>query len=178
MPAFRPIRRARSDEFEALAALERAAFTIHGTAFYPLADIECALEHFEGLQRRLIEEGHYFVIETETGTLAASGGWSRSELEYLQASPAPDRGKTGVVRCVFVAPPFAGLGLARDVMRHVEVDAMSTGMAQLTLTASKTAEALYRKAGYSADTPLYIRLPNGSDLPLFPMRKQLGLSEV
>jgi GNAT superfamily N-acetyltransferase len=168
------VRQATPLDYEALTRLERQAFTELGSAFYALQDIECALEHFEGLSLRLIEEGHYFVMTDFQENLIAGGGWSRAELEYI-ASAAGDHGKndTGVVRCVYVSPQHARRGLAQKVLRFLETDALSAGVRRLTLTASKTAEALYLRAGYTPDPYYDVRLPNGRILLLRPMQKNL-----
>lgn len=168
------IRRATAADYPALSNLERRAFTELGSAFYPLQDIECALDHFEGLNLRLIEEGHYFVLTDSEQHLLAAGGWSRGELEYIKSEQSTyGENGTGVVRCVYVSPQYARRGLAQKVLRRIETDALSVGLHWLTLTASKTAEALYLRAGYTPSPYWDVRLPNGHILPLRPMKKNL-----
>jgi len=55
----------------------------------------------------------------------------------------------------------------------IETNARSAGLRALTLTASKTAEALYLRAGYAPGPYHDVRLPNGHDLPLRPMKRIL-----
>lgn len=173
-PSGHLIRQATYSDYRALTYLERQAFTELGSAFYPLQDIECALEHFEGLSVRLIEEVYYFVLTDSQENLLAGGGWSRGELEYMTSEAGGQReSDTGVVRCVYVSPKHACRGLAQKVLRRIETDALSAGLRRLTLTASKTAEALYLRAGYSPDPYCDAHLPNGHILPLRPMKKNL-----
>ncbi len=173
-PSGHEIRRATPADYSALRHLERRAFTELGSAFYPLPDIECALDHFEGMSLRLIEEGHYFVLTDLQENLLAGGGWSRGELDYIRPEvSAHGENDSGVVRCVYVAPQYARRGLGQKIMRRIEADALSAGLRQLTLTASKTAEMLYLRAGYTPGSYCDVRLPNGHILPLRPMTKSL-----
>ncbi|MGB8817410.1 MAG: GNAT family N-acetyltransferase [Rhizobiaceae bacterium] len=173
-PLCHQIRKAAPPDYQALSRIERRAFIELGSAFYPLEDIKCALDHFEGLSLSLIEEGHYFVLTDTEGNILAGGGWSRGELEYMPVEGGA-RGEdlTGVVRCVYVCPEHARRGLAQEVLRCIETDALAAGISQLTLTASKTAEALYARAGYALGPYCNVFLPNGHDLPLRQMRKNL-----
>jgi GNAT superfamily N-acetyltransferase len=173
-PLCHQIRQATPEDYFALSHIERRAFIELGSAFYPLEDIKCALEHFEGLSLSLIEEGHYFVLTDTEGNILAGGGWSRGELEYIPVEDSA-RGKnlTGVIRCVYVCPKHARRGLAQKVLHCIESDALAAGLSQLTLTASKTAEALYVRAGYVLGAYRNVFLPNGHDLSLRQMKKTL-----
>src|SRR5829696_5257767 len=50
--------------------------------YYTPAQIESALTHVFGPDTRLIDDGTYFVIETDAGELVAAGGWSRRRTLY------------------------------------------------------------------------------------------------
>ena len=169
-PSGHRIRQATTGDFPALMDLERRSFTELGPAFYPLEDIECALDHFQGLSLQL----HYFVLTGNQENLLAAGGWSRGEIEYIMAENNMDgEPYSAVVRCLYVCPQHARRGLAQKVLRWIESDALSKGMRSLTLTASKTAEALYLRAGYEPAPYCNVPLPNGHVLPLRPMKKKL-----
>ena len=174
LPLCHHIRQATTSDYEALVDLERRAFIELGAAFYPLEDIECALNHFEGLSLSLIKEGHYFVLTDVQERILAAGGWTLSELEYIPSGNDVSAGQAGVVRCIYVAPQYARMGFAQKMLHCIEMDARSVDICQLTLTASKTAEALYLRAGYLPGPYHNVRLPNGHDLPLRSMKKTLA----
>jgi GNAT superfamily N-acetyltransferase len=171
-------RRATLADLSELRALERAAFTQIGSRFYPLADIEVALDTLEGLTAALIEQGRYFVLQQGAGPILASGGWSRAvpdyQARYASCAQAPGRtGGEATVRCVYVRPDHERRGFASRIVRWVEADARSHGIHTLRLSSSRTALSLYRALGYSEVADHAIQLHNGRSIALTEMRKAL-----
>jgi GNAT superfamily N-acetyltransferase len=166
-------------DFRELSALERAAFTRIGSRFYPLEDIEVALDTLDGLTPALIEEEHYFVLVRTGGSIIASGGWSRAAPDYGAHYAAPDApsrvpGAEAIVRCVYVHPDHERRGHAKRIMQRIEEDALSHDVGRLSLTSSRTALPLYRSLGYAEGPVHTVRLPNGRGLDLQDMHKALA----
>lgn len=59
-----------------------------GAAFYDERQNAGFVEHVAILDRQLVEDGTYFVVE-EQGELAACGGWSRRDKLFTGNDPAP-----------------------------------------------------------------------------------------
>ena len=70
------IRRARPGDIVALTELIRASVSELQKADYSREQLDGALGSVFGVDRTLIEDGTYFVVESE-GALAGCGGWSR-----------------------------------------------------------------------------------------------------
>lgn len=77
-----------------------------------------------------------------------------------------------------IACEIAASRLPPALLSALEKDARLCGIRQLTLTASKTAEKLYRRAGYLAEPYKDVHLPNGGIMSLCPMKKELVVAKV
>lgn len=58
---------------------------------------------------------------------------------------------SGYIDMFFVAPAFAGRGVARALMAHVEASAERRGITALFADVSLTAEPFFRKAGFTVE---------------------------
>lgn len=131
-----------------------------------------------GLDTQLIEDGTYFVVESD-GQVAGCGGWSRRatlyggdqtpgrSLAYLD--PARDPAK---VRAMYTHPTFARQGIGRLILSLCETAAKSEGFVNVELMATKSGEPLYLACGY---VPIEQILDDrgGVPVPLIRMRKTL-----
>ncbi len=88
-----------------------------------------------------------FLVGYLTGRPVASAAWRRLTPERA-GSPIP----TGELKRVYVSPGHRGRGVARTMMRAVELDAAAAGIGRLVLETGPmqpAAVALYRGLGYS-----------------------------
>lgn len=88
--------------------------------------------------------GSFFVGYVE-GRPVATGAWRRTDVEALGAR------RTAEVKRMYVAPPARGLGLARVMLAHLELDAQAHGAEALVLETGlrqPEAMALYESSGY------------------------------
>ncbi|NRP88480.1 hypothetical protein GFPCMMHI_04402 [Ensifer adhaerens] len=171
-------RLATSADFSELTILERSAFTRIGSRFYPLADVEIALDTLQGLTLSLIQEGHYFVLVNKENAILASGGWSRAVPDYRShySDPNPDKPmleNLATVRCVYVHPDHERRGYAKKIMQRIEKDARNHNVSGLALSSSRTALALYRSLDYIGGAVHMVNLPNGRGIELHEMYKTL-----
>lgn len=135
-----------------------------------------------GLDRQLIADGTYFVVE-EDGPggrqVAGCGGWSRRATLYggdhtpgrdaalLDPATEPAR-----VRAMYTNPAFARRGVGRLILRLCEEAARAEGFTRLELMATLSGQPLYAAAGF---TPIDEILDDrgGAAVPLVRMSKAI-----
>lgn len=131
-----------------------------------------------GLDTQLIEDGTYFIVESE-GKVAGCGGWSRRATLYggdqtpgrntAYLDPIRDPAK---VRAMYTHPAYARQGIGRLILSLCESAAKSEGFSKVELMATKSGEPLYLACGY---LPIEQILDDrgGTPVPLIRMEKQL-----
>lgn len=140
-----------------------------------LTPAQIAASHgFMGLDKRLIEDGTYFIIERD-GALAGCGGWSRRETPYghdtthgrndrlLDPATEPAR-----IRAMYTHPDHARQGVGSLILRLCEDAARAEGFAMLELSSTLAGAPLYRAGGFHD----VVRFED-SGVPLITMRKIL-----
>ena len=108
-----------------------------------------------GLDRQLIEDGTYFVVEDAGGRVAGSGGWSRRNTLYggdhspgrdaALLDPASDAAR---VRAMYTAPAFARRGVGRMILAACEAAAAEEGFRRVELAGTMSGQPLYAACGY------------------------------
>ena len=179
------IRPARLHDVPAIEALIEASARTLQAGDYDADQIERSLRLVFGVDRQLIADGTYFVIEQDVasggGGLAACGGWSyRATLfgadaihsrDDAQLDPKVDAAK---IRAFFVAPAWARRGLATRLLTHCEAEAAARGFTRLELGATLTGAPLYARWGYVPVERLETPLADGFSLPIVRMAKTLN----
>ena len=115
-----------------------------------------ALGTIFGVDRQMIADGTYFVIEME-GRMVACGGWSRRKTPFggdhgpckddSVLDPATDAAR---IRAFFVHPDFARRGLGTRLLQSCESGARAAGLRRVELTSTLTGVALYAARGFIA----------------------------
>jgi GNAT superfamily N-acetyltransferase len=107
-----------------------------------------------GLDTQLIDDGTYFVIESD-GAVAGCGGWSRRATMYGgDASPGRDAAlldparEPARVRAMYTHPGFTRRGIGRLILSLCEDAARREGFRRVELVATAAGEPLYRACGY------------------------------
>lgn len=165
-----------------LPALERlidASVRALSAGYYTPAQVESGLRFVFGPDTQLIDDGTYFVVETDGG-LAAAGGWSHRRTLYGgdQSKQGPDpeldpATEPARIRAFFVHPSHARRGLARMIHDRCVGDARAQGFRELELMATLPGEPLYLALGFAPLEREAPRLPDGERLPMVRMRKRL-----
>ncbi len=147
------------------------------TTTYTPTQIEAALGPVFGVDRQLIRDGTYFVVETE-GNLIACGGWSRRKAvfggdrerpgEDFALDPLRDAAR---VRAFFVHPNWARRGLGRLILTHCETALRQAGFRRAVLVATLSGEPLYAACGYTVKERYTVPLADGLELPVVQMEK-------
>ena len=135
-----------------------------------------------GLDRTLIADGTYFLIhDTETGRLAASGGWSRRSTLYggdhstdkrNDALLRPDT-DAARIRAMYTHPDFTRRGLGRMILSLCETAARAEGFTRLEMGATLAGVPLYEACGYKVIEPTIGAETDGVAVPVIRMGKNL-----
>ena len=129
-----------------------------------------------GLDRQLIADGIYFVVESQ-GRVAGCGGWSRRATLYggdhtpgrdaTMLDPAIDAAR---VRAMYTHPAFARRGVGVLILQLCEAAAKAEGFRRLELMATLSGRPLYLRAGFE-DIETIEDSRGGAPVPLVRMGK-------
>jgi GNAT superfamily N-acetyltransferase len=173
------LRRATHEDVPHLMPLiERSVLTLQA-ADYSSSQLNAALGSVYGVDMALIEDGTYYVVVSGEGNIIGCGGWSqRATLFGVHQLVRDDSAlRPGIdaarIRAFFIDPDWARQGIARAILGACEAAALAKGFTSLSLAATLTGIAFYRRQGFLDmrlfDTPL----PNGEGMTLMAMEKSL-----
>lgn len=177
-PAFQ-LRLATAGDIPALEELIPLSVRGLQSPWYTPAQMEAALGPVFGVDRHLIADGTYFVIEAE-GRVVGCGGWSRRKAvfggdrdrvgqdEYLD--PAQEAAR---VRAFFVHPDWARRGLGSMLLQACEEALTAAGFRDIVMVATLAGEPLYAAHGYTVAERYEVPLVGGLTLPVVRMIKSL-----
>jgi GNAT superfamily N-acetyltransferase len=170
-------RLADAGDIPALEAVMAAAIAELQRGF--LSDDQIAASRtIMGLDRQLIADGTYFVVETD-GRIAGCGGWSRRATLYggdhtpgrdaalLDPATEPAR-----VRAMYTHPDFARRGVGALILELCEDAARAEGFTRLELMATMSGRPLYARAGY-VEIEHIVDDRGGAPVPLVRMGKSI-----
>jgi N-acetylglutamate synthase-like GNAT family acetyltransferase len=150
-----------------------------GVADYTAEQIEGALRAAFGVDTQLIQDGTYFVVESE-GTIVGCGGWSRRRTlfggdQHAERNPAEldPHLEAGRIRAFFVEPKHARRGIGTTILKQCEADALASGFSRMELMATLTGVKLYAQHGYIPGSPIQYELNPGLPIEFVPMSKRL-----
>jgi len=148
-------------------------------AHYSTAQMEAALGPVFGVDRQLIRDGTYFVVE-DAGRIVGCGGWSKRKTLYggdrdragedAELNPQIDPAR---IRAFFVHPDWARCGIGRAILQHCEAAAIKAGFRQAELVATLTGELLYARFGYAVVERYEAPMTDSLSLPVVRMAKRL-----
>jgi GNAT superfamily N-acetyltransferase len=166
-------------DIPALKKLMNAAISELLKPFLTADQIEASFSVM-GLDSRLIEDGTYFIIESD-GALAGCGGWSRRATLFGGSHTAgrddallDPRTDSARVRAMYTHPAFARRGVGRLILDLCEGAAAREGFRHAELAATLAGEPLYRACGYTEIARFEADTPSGVRVPLIRMGKTLG----
>ena len=142
--------------------------------------MEAALGPVFGVDRELIRDGTYFVVEHHQD-LVGCGGWSkrrtlfggdagRADDDSPLLDPARDAAR---IRAFFVHPDWARRGIGSAIMNACERAIESAHFRSIELVATLAGEPLYAAFSYTAVERFDIQLADGQLLPAVRMVKAL-----
>jgi GNAT superfamily N-acetyltransferase len=166
----------RSKIQELIAASARGLSREH----YDDAQIEAAIQTMFGVDTDLIDDGTYFVAESE-GELVGCGGWSRRrtlfggdqyaarDRGYIDPATDPAR-----IRAFFIHPAHARKGIALAILTRCETVAAAHGFRAMELLSTLPGVKFYKACGYTEQGHIDLDLTENVKLGFVPMRKELG----
>jgi GNAT superfamily N-acetyltransferase len=161
------IRIAKPAEADHIEEVMREAYDILGRRDYDDQQISSALTHIAYLDRALVDDETYFVVE-EDGAMVGGGGWSKrrklfngvtpsaNDAEYLDPAVDPAR-----VRAMFVHPRWERRGIGRLIVAACEDAAREAGFTRMELLATLTGRPLYLACGYEPIEDVEWTMPDG-----------------
>jgi N-acetylglutamate synthase-like GNAT family acetyltransferase len=173
------IRKATIDERDTIQQLIAESARKLSREHYSDAQIEAAIATVFGVDTSLIEDGTYFVVESD-GQLAGCGGWSKrktlfggdqySSRDTAYIDPKTDPAK---IRAFFVHPDHARKGIARAILSRCEDEARAQGFHALELLATLPGIEFYKSCGFVESGNFHLDLTDSVKLEFVPMRKDL-----
>jgi len=165
-------------DIPALSAVMDAAIAELQKGFLDPAQIESS-RMIMGLDRQLVADGTYFVVEAGDA-IAGCGGWSRRATLYggdhtpgrdaALLDPARDAAR---VRAMYTHPDFARRGVGRLILDLCEAAAGAEGFTRVELMATLSGRALYSQCGY-VDVEAIEDDRGGAAVPLVRMGKAIA----
>ena len=174
-----PLRLAREADVPALEVLIPLSVRALQARYYSEEQMEAALGRIFGVDRQLIRDGTYFVVEQDGGILGC-GGWSRRrslyggdsgrESEDGMLDPQRDAAR---MRAFFVHPAWARQGIGRSIMAVCERAIFESGFRTVDIVATLAGEPLYASFGYAVAERYDIEMVGGLKLPVVGMTKSI-----
>jgi len=161
------LRLATMADAEAIDALMKASIRDLFPAFYDAEQTEASVRYVGVVDRMLIADGTYFVLEVGDEVVAC-GGWSRRDKLYSGSGegasddrlldPATEAAR---VRAMFVRGDWTRRGLGTRILEACEAAAKAEGFRTLALMATLPGVPLYERFGFRILEQVQIPMPNG-----------------
>jgi GNAT superfamily N-acetyltransferase len=174
------LRLANDGDIPALEALIEQSVRELQSACYSTAQMDGALGTVFGVDRKLISDQTYFVVERESAIIAC-GGWSKRAAlfgsdaargaEDTLLDPLQDAAR---IRAFFVHPAHARKGLGRAILFACENAIRAARFHSIELVATLPGVPFYLAFGYAASERYEVPLVNGLSLPVVRMFKNVA----
>lgn len=170
-------RLAREEDIPAIEALIPLSVRGLQGAHYSKEQMKAALGTIFGVDRQLIRDGTYFVVEQD-GKIVGCGGWSKRRSLYgadsIRTEPDPEldpKRDKARVRAFFVHPDWARHGIGRSIMTACEKAILAAGFRAVEISATLIGERLYASFGYNVVEYYEIPMAGNLSLPVVRMTK-------
>jgi N-acetylglutamate synthase-like GNAT family acetyltransferase len=150
------------------------------SAHYSKKEIDAALGNAWTVDRQLIIDNTYWIVENLEGLAVGCGGWSKRKLLFgkndvlnsldNELIPGTDSAR---IRAFFVHPDFTRMGIGKKLLEKCEIEAKSFGFDSLELVATLSGEKLYSSNGYIPLKSYFVDLGNGITNNVVSMYKSL-----
>ena len=161
------LRVATPDDADVLDALMKESAAALFPRYYDEQQTASAVEYVSDVDRTLLEDGTYFVIEAG-GEPVACGGWSRRDKLYTgsgdadgDSRPLDPATEPARVRAMFVRADWTRRGLGRRILEECEAAARREGFRRLSLGATLPGVPLYLAYGFEALDEFEVTMPDG-----------------
>ena len=168
------------EEREAIQRLIAESVRHLSRAHYSDTQIETAIVTVFGVDTDLIEDGTYFIVESD-GQLAGCGGWSKRKTLFggdqyssRDAGYLDPQAEPAKIRAFFIHPDHARKGIARAILARCEDEARAQGYRALELLSTLPGIEFYKSCGFVETGNLTLDLTDTVSLEFVPMRKELS----
>lgn len=175
-------RLAGPEDVPAITALMQESIAENMKTFLSASEIEAAKETM-GVDRTLIADGTYFLIEAEVGgntVLVGCGGWGKRKTLFggdhtagRDDSLCDPRTDAARIRAMYTHPAYTRRGIGSLLLYLGEEAARAAGFKRIQLGATLAGEPLYLAAGYLELSREKISAANGSVSYIITMEKVL-----
>ena len=172
------LRLAREEDIPALEYLIPLSVRGLQSTYYSAAQMDAALGSVFGVDRQLIRDGTYYVVEQD-GELIGCGGWSKrktlfgSDHQTNRDDAALDPSRDSArIRAFFIHPAWARRGIGRRILNECEQRIGAAGFKSVELAATLSGVAFYAACGYVAGEQLDVPLSKDLSLQIVRMTKE------
>lgn len=177
MPHQPALRLAESEDVDAIDALMKASVAAIFPRFYDEAQTAASVKYIASVDRTLIDDGTYFVLDAD-GEIVACGGWSRRDKLYSGSGNAAGDARLldpetepARVRAMFVRDDWTRRGLGTRILEACESAAREQGFRTLALVATLPGVLLYERYGFLASRDAPVTMPDGTTVAAVAMEK-------
>jgi len=174
------LRLARDEDADAIDALMKASTAAIFPRFYSQAQTDASVEYIASVDKALIEDRTYFVVEAQ-GEIVACGGWSKRDKLYTGSGESAGgarlldpMGEPARVRAMFVRDDWTRRGLGTQILQACEAAAKEHGFQRLALGATLPGVPLYERFGFVATHEMTVTLPDSTDIAAVAMEKAIS----
>jgi GNAT superfamily N-acetyltransferase len=175
------LRLATSDDADVIDALMKASIRAIFPSVYDEAQTEASIRYIGSVDRTLIDDGTYFVIEA-AGELVACGGWSRRDKLYTGSGEGAEdarlldpKTEPARIRAMFTRGDWTRRGLGRRILEACEAAAAAEGFRTLALMATMPGKPLYESYGFRTIQSAEVRMPDGTTIDGLSMEKPVSV---
>lgn len=174
------LRVALPEDAQRIEALMKESAAAIFPRWYSAREAASAVEHVAVVDRMLLEDGTYFVLEAH-GEIVACGGWSRRDRLYTGSGDGSDDARLldpatepARVRAMFVREDWTRRGLGRWIIDACEEAAGREGFSRMALSATLPGVPLYAACGFEPVEEVDTVLVDGARLACVTMEKPIS----
>lgn len=165
------------DKLETL--IEISAKSIN-SAYYSETEINAALGNAWAVDKQIIKDKTYWIVENLNGETIGCGGWSKRKQLFGRndANTSSDEElipkiHSARIRAFFVHPHYVRMGIGKALLQKCEKEAKSFGFDSLELVATLSGVQLYKANGYRSMKCYDVDLGQGVTNKVVSMHKNL-----
>jgi GNAT superfamily N-acetyltransferase len=174
------LRIATPSDAAAIEALMKQSAAVLFPRYYDEQQAASAVRYVAQVDRMLLEDGTFFVLE-HRGEPVACGGWSRRDRLYTGSGDAASDSRLldpatepAKVRAMFVRADWTRRGLGRRILDACEAAARAEGFSRLSLMATLPGLPLYLACGFQPLDEADVALEDGVRLACVAMEKPIS----
>jgi len=147
---------------------------------YNESEINAALGNAWTVDKQLVIDKTYWLVENKEEEIIGCGGWSKRKLLFGKSESIDlnvTELKSGIeparIRAFFVHPEYKRMGIGKELLKICESEAKSHGFISLELVATLSGENLYSANGFKEIKRYEVELGNGITNKVVSMKKTI-----